>query len=765
MAGDYRKSITFQAKIDTSDIGPTIDNLKRQFNQAAGASAITQAQMAARMSQQGMGGALAMPKPEDIRKSKQALDQFIREQSQQQEKLYKIIEGQRNKMKELNEIKRDSLKDSKEELRLEERKKAVLEQYIRLDEQYKERDRMLNKALDLSGGRNSATAETNKASLNGADWSGVMPKGGPLNSSKIVGGITTGAGIIAGAAKIADLLSNIPLEIERAKGSAVQSYLGRDVQALQSGAAAFETPWMAERAKAAEIAESKRSRNRIIGTGMGIGGLGLMGAGLATGAAAIGGAPFTLGGSALGLPAAGAMIMGGSAALFNNRTKSAFSSSMLNAEAGQDTLSMWEAMKQQDPKKGAAIDRLQARYLGDLASQRMLGLGNDKFSGSRGFQDTAMNAGFTGDMAIQMAGQIQGSGGSTRGMRGLSTTGLRAERQFDLTNVAGILGRVSGTAGSSERSEQIFRKIMEESIKSGLDKSEFAEEQRRFADATSSILSQSGVRTAQDAAQVLSGFTKFLGGGQPTVRGLEGAKGAYEQSQSFSAETGGRGGALQFAAYMKDPVLKKLGPMGLGAISEMPEKDIHESNPFIISSAREAGISPADLVARIKKGKREKRKSFNPYDQSDVAGLSSSQFGTYQDVQKQISAKYGYRGVEERNSAVMGILGVDQGTTSETASAAYDERMGKDTGRSEDSAVRATAVAAQEMLSNFRNFREVITPASQALREFADAVMAVKTAADSNSNFKDATKRLWNATPTNSLRVQTQAGKPAPGGR
>ena len=126
---------------------------------------------------------------------------------------------------------------------------------------------------------------------------------------------------------------------------------------------------------------------------------------------------------------------------------------------------------------------------------------------------------------MTMAAQMQGAGGSTRGMRGLSTLGLQASRQFDLTNAGNVLGRISGGAGDAKSSEQVFRKLMEESIKAGLDKSEFAEEQRKFADVTSEILSQSGVRTAADATNAVRGFSRFMGG-EPTMRGMAGAQSA-----------------------------------------------------------------------------------------------------------------------------------------------------------------------------------------------------------------------------------------------
>ena len=116
------------------------------------------------------------------------------------------------------------------------------------------------------------------------------------------------------------------------------------------------------------------------------------------------------------------------------------------------------------------------------------------------------------------------------------------------------------------------------------------------------------------------------------------------------------------------------------------------------------------------------------------------------------------------SAAASGLIGIDkEGRPSMMGPAdqGYQERMGANTGRPEDEAVAASGVAAQEMLQNFRNFKDVITPATASLKEFADAILAVKTASDVNS--KDAYGRYKSSIP-GQLRPQTQAGKPSTGG-
>lgn len=771
---ETRKSIIFQAKFDTSEIPQAVEAIKRQMNQA---------NLGSRMAQQGMGGLVSMPKPDDISKARRELEMLIRTTSQDYEKKIRNLQQEREIHKSLQSIKRDDLRDKGEQERYDRRVLQNLERRLNLTKEISEKERLIGGGLDMLGGRSGGSGGGGgRNPLGGADWGGVTPKGGPPSVMGFAKGIGSVAAVVAGVARAVDTLAGFPMRLEEAKGSAVQSFVGRDINALQNGSAAFETPWMAERARASEMAGKKRFWNHATDIGMGVAGSALVGGG-----AAVAG---LTGWTGVGLGIGGGMMAGGGAILANDRYRQSINpfgqkgyNDLLNAQQGQDTLSTWEALKQQDPRKRAAIERLQGRYTGDLATQRMMGLGYGGFAGPGGFQEGANNAGFTGDMGAAMAAQMQGAGGSTRGMRGLSVLGLQAQRQFDLTNAGGVLGRVSGTAGGGKESEQIFRKIMEESIKAGLDKSDFAEEQRRFAEATSEILSNSGVRTGQDASSVLAGFSKYLGS-EPTVKGIEGARGAYEQAQGFSAETGGRGGALQFAAMMKRPSLRGLGAMGLGGLAEMPDKDILASNPYIISEAAKAGLTPDQLVKQVKDSKREKMltelglsskevdsltsslsgKGFNPYSSKDVQGLDRDQLGTYAHIQEAVSLRYQYKSPEERNAAVLGVMGLEGPQRQQMmgpGDMGYQERMGQNTGRPEDEAVAASGVAAQEMLQNFRNFKDVITPATTSLKEFADAVMAVKTAADVNT--KDAFGRYKNSIP-GPLKPQTQAGKPSPGG-
>lgn len=783
---DFRKSITFQAKLEL-DPNAFAENLKKQFEAASSAlnTSKMQGQTAARASQMGFGG-MTVPKPEDIQKSRRELSVFIREQQNDQEKLYKLIVGQNAAIEKIKNAKKESLKDAKEELKVHEQMLA------NLNNQYRQKDRIIQKGLNVfAGGQGGGGGGNNRNLLSGADWSGVMPPDNAQKGVSFLKNVGSIGAIMAAVAKAVDTLAGFPMRLEQAQGSAVQSFVGRDVSAIQSGGAAFETSWMRERAQAAEMAKSKRFWNRVTDTTLGaVGAAGVIGGTAMTG----------LSGGTLGIPGM-AMIGGGAALLANDRYRSAINpfgqdsyNKLLNEQQGKDQLSTWEALKKQDPYKGAAIDRLQSRYGTDLATQRMTGLSDQGFYGDKmlggGFQEGANRAGFNQDMAAAMAAQIQGGGGSTRGMRGLSTLGLQAQRGFDLTNAGGVLGRISGGAGGDKASEQIFRKLMEESIKAGLDKSDFREEQRRFADVTSEILSRSGVQTAEEAEKTLQGFTKYLGT-NPTIRDIEGAKSAYQEQQSFSAETSGRGGALQYVGMLKDPILRKLGSRGAAAAMEIPLEDINPSNPFIIAHAVAAGVSPEELAKSLKAEKTGAAFNAIGLDQTKVGEMDKAMsksgitdmprtedaakqlqqsdpeaYKTYLEVLDAGPMRNAYGGVQKQNAA---FLGMRRGTPGESgtgtsvfgpANGGVDESLGRQT-RAGDVANTAVGQLAQSMLENFRAYKEEITPNTEALRALTTAIMTILSPnrGDGSGQTNDAWRYLRSMPNLGQTKTQTQGGK------
>jgi hypothetical protein len=780
---EYRKALVMQAKIDTSEIGPAIEAIKRQFNTATAPASFmgTQAAMAARMSQQGLGSFASIPKADEIAKSRRQAELFLREESQQQERAYRELVKYKEKWENLEKTKKESLKSDKESAELEKEKLDTLQKYTQTHEQFMARNRNMGQVLDVLGNRTGTGggAANNRNLLSGADWSGVMPapKQG-VSVSNVVKGVGTVLAIADAVASTYQRFKELPMQRMISGGAATQSILGEQLSGIGGGDVVNQMAWLNERQRSMTQVQSQSQAKDITDRArIASGGIGAMG---------------RLVGIKIGDENISDLFTGN---LLNtigmHKTADQYLSKYESArrqEEGVQYQQMFEAQKQSNPLKDLAANRLQQRFMTDLAFQRMTGLGEQGFSGAGGFQELANKSGFNDQIAMAMASQIQGGGGSTRGMQGLGLIGMQAQRGFDLTNAGGVLGRISGVAGGSKESEQIFRKVMEESIKAGLDKSDFAEEQRRFADMTSEILSKSGVRTGEDAANVLSGFMKFVGG-TPTIRGLEGIKSAYQQTQGFTAETAGRGGALQFAAFLKNPTLRTLGAQGLAGLAEMPEKDLIASNPYVIAEAAKLGIDPEILVREAKTAKREslltslglstkKVDDLNNYlskhgmsnrrlSAKEVRGLPQNMRNLYSQVYEALPLRYDYGGAEQAEAAFQGLVGgqVQTGVTGLQAAGQFQAGLTRDTGRTGDAAVAATGVAAQAMLENFRNFRKEVTPASDALDAFTKKIILFASALAAASDIDKPGMQRWiRDQMAGSSKHQVQGRNPAPRG-
>lgn len=680
------KSIIFKTKFDTSDLPQAVEAMKRQMNQS---------NIGAKMKQAGMGDLVNMPKSEEVVKTRRELELAVRSAYQAMQINLRDLEKQKELYKSIQMVKREEIKDAQALAKHDADALKNLKERARLEETIKKQGQGIVGGLDDLQGKKQGLAASFKPLLSAA-------------------GIPAGAGAAAMASAAAVIASKIftqyvalPREISVAQGAATQGLVGNRIQELQSGevvkSMAFKEDWQ----DALKMASNERNsgiREEI---------------------------------------ARWTSLKGFIGGFIGGDFERAFQSEQGQQEF-ENAQSIYSAKLQSNPLKTAAVSMYQQNSMRDLAAQRQMGMTDAGYFGAGGFQETANKSGFNPDLALGMAGQIQGAGGSTRGMRGLSVLGLQAQRGSDLTNAGGVLGRISGTAGSSQSSEQIFRKLMEESISAGLDKSEFREEQRRFADATSEILANSGVKTAQDASNILSAFTKYLGG-EPTVKGIEGARSAYEKAQAFSSETSGRGGALQFSAFLQDSKLRRAGGLGIGGLMEMPDKDIIPSNQFVIAEANKAGISPEEMAERVHGAKRKEqlgvlnissRKMDRLRNELQSRGLGTDLSadelknlpqevqGTYTDVLEKIRQQYGYTSPQESSAAARGIIGLDQvGGGAITGAGLYGAEMGGGTGRMGDAAVAASGAVAQEFLENFREFSQAITPTTEAVMEWTRTLM------------------------------------------
>jgi hypothetical protein len=326
------------------------------------------------------------------------------------------------------------------------------------------------------------------------------------------------------------------VETAAATGSAVQGVAGRDVNNIYGRRTAFEMPFMNERRRAAQQAmeASKTGRQSDLGdiyasmlmrggagmaagaaTGGGIGaGIGALAGGIgavpggAIGAGIGGSIGGGLGGmsaimGAMGDPRKRALLMS-EMPLIGGRFKDQYQG-MVADQFSKDYNTSYEAQKKQNPFKTATIGEYEQNYMRDLGAQRSMGLSDEGLTGKGGFMRSNIDAGFTPEMGLQMAGNIQQAGGSTRMARD-SAFGNQLSRGANLTNAGQVLGSLSSGMGDSGSSKQATIKILAEGMRLGLDDSKFAEENRRFTQAAADIISKSGATSAADAVSTYGLF-------------------------------------------------------------------------------------------------------------------------------------------------------------------------------------------------------------------------------------------------------------------
>ena len=756
------KEIKFSMKFDTSEAEAAADKIYKKMKQVADLSKGS----APGQSGGAPGGADMMTKPgmEAFFKSMQALrnnqDSAMRKHASEQMKLMKEIykeEERRGKLiQDQEKLSKNKTKDLQEELRIKKELKTTEEQLSRLTKESGRSSNAFLAARMATGGTQPVFVTNWPDGRGGGGQGGGGGGGGDKGGNKFMTGLGKSLGmaaaLLATGATMIDQYTSLPLTRTGSLGNATQSLIGSNLQDISQGNVVSSMAWMKEKQRAAEMAQSKFNSQQITAPMNVLSGAMSLGKSALTGGGAGGDADanYLMGtvtktlSAALSIGAKGSIADSLSQGL-GKASESYFSThqAQLMEDFGKNYESMLSAQQKENPLKNLAVNYLQDRYKSDQQAQRMMGLTDNQLYGGRGLMQGANQAGFTGDMAIEQARAIQGAGGSTRGM-GNATLGLKAQRGFDLTNSASILGTISGGAGDAASSERIFKRILEEGVKNGLDKSEAVEELRRFSQTTAEIVAKTGAVTGEDTSRIMENFSRFQNtGGIPTLREQEGAKAAYQEYQGMSAETGGRGGAMQFASMMKNG-LGKIGPKAMGSLMEMPEEDLTETNDRVIAIAARYGMSPKDLVDRTMRSKQEKADVEVGFkskyrDTLKAAGITGKM--SYEDLQNatpdvreayeesrmatSVRSKYDSAQKAEATSLRFQRGGVlEAGTTA--AGAGIDQRLENAPGtRAADDVTKAAGVAAQAMLENFRDFKKEITPASDALDSFTKKLVVL----------------------------------------
>jgi hypothetical protein len=165
-------------------------------------------------------------------------------------------------------------------------------------------------------------------------------------------------------------------------------------------------------------------------------------------------------------------------------------------------------------------------------------------------------------------------------------------RDKDLTNAQQLIGTLSGAVGSASETESVLKKVLTDSVRLGLDKSEFAAENRKFNQMATEIIVRSGARDAAGAGLVSERFSGFVA--EKTMAGLEGARSAFSLKELLSSQGGGARGVMQAAALMKNPMFKGLSPMEMSAVMNMKPSEILAGNPEVEALYEKARSIPGN---------------------------------------------------------------------------------------------------------------------------------------------------------------------------
>src|SRR5581483_1492296 len=463
----------------------------------------------------------------------------------------------------------------------------------------------------------------------------------------------------------------------------------------------------------------------------------------------------------------------------NNRYES-----MLNENLGKNYGDTYEALKNQNPFKTQAVGEYEQNYMRNLQAQRQMGLGDEGLYGEGGFFRKNLGAGFLPEMGLEMAGNIQGAGGSTR-MQRESVFGNQLSRGLNLTNAGSILGTLSGQMGGAEVTKQATIKILAEGMKQGLDDSKFVEENRRFTQAAAEIIARTGARGG-DVDRVASEFGKGLS--ENTMRGIEGARTAYEEYQNISSTTTGPRGVMRAAAFLKDDKLSKLSTVEKQAIMQIPEGELNEDNLLVAGAAEKLGISPKDLVDRIKGANEGSVSRFKEADQlrdklksrmkelgitkisrdnlkslpADVR-MAAYNLGAFQ------TTELGNKGEIESYSRLNRSLGAGAETPfdiqSDRESILRAKAEGRDTGRMGDTTVGAMAQDASIVNREFNKMRGEMDETAKSVLKFGEAVRDLNV--QLQKALEDARNGKGNTNVINDLlqKLMTASGNQVQGGK
>jgi hypothetical protein len=767
------KEVKFLMKFDTSEFDQAIERMQRQLREVyrPADNAIAQRQTASRLEGLGLGGAMSKPSMEATYKSIQtartAMGAILKEQSREADKLLRDLTKHSQEEERLVKLQKEKVKGSQEELAIIQQIEKIKNNIYQAQEQFGQRQKTIQQGADamqnlapkdklermlLALGGGGMRGGLKEAGMMGGEWWKGLGMTGQAGA--IIGGLIAAAKGVGVAGDIATAYSGVPLQVASAQGSATQNTFGRPIQSAFAGTQlqdlAFRAHYSKEAAaKAEEQIRTQQHWDQIV-TGQ-----------WALKTAAKSGLPpdaaLSLGMIGTVQSAVGATGLLGErrqslvAGQFNQRMADKYTALTAEQYAEQYT-KMIEDLKKQDPLTTATVEGFANRREGDLAFQRSTGLNYDTFHGTGGFREKSVNSGFMDTQGMAAAQGIIGAGGSTRGATGNAILSMQAQRGFDLTNANEVIGRLSGRMGGSESTNQAFVRMLAEGTRLGLDSSNYVEENRRFMDAASSIIQQSGTGSQAAIADLLQRFGGFVGENR-TPAGIEAAKGAFQAYNQATSQTAGPQGALRAAAFLADPVLSKMSGQEQSELAGIDSTHMTVDHPTVKSLARKYGVSPQSIVDAhqkaggasafrrpetdaLIKSTMKMRDELENMPGTDLASNRRREALRSQisDAEDTLGGKMGWelglgnQPMQEKALAE-GVTRPGGKAVTEDEILAEQKRLGDKTGtgRPEDAAAAAAAESSRLMVTSFQQLHDTIIPSAAAVAEFNTQMIKLLT--------------------------------------
>jgi len=582
--------------------------------------------------------------------TKREMDDFIRKSSNNIKAFDNVLDRQKQKLEQLKTLKKSLNDEEQKTLQITEKIAATQDKINRATTAKFGNTKGLNTALDQRAamdpgvdprvphnqrpqGMERMANAYQRGGMGGAGRAGWrMFKANPYG---IAGGIASAIGTagMVGEGLYRDAVVNRPERIAGAQGSAATG-ISDMAQATMGGRLNEEMFFNEERKTALDRATKMMDQKRAADTR----GLGWRGAMIGGGALAVKGGLAAMGTGVGAVPGGIAAIGGGIAmgtgimsTAGNPRMRAALMdkmgmdgdgeyNSMVNQDFIDDVRRNVEFEKQKNPFGRMVMQQYSGRGQNIYGMQQKLGMDDKQTFGSSGFYQQAYDAQFRNRDIEGMSNAIMSAGGSTRAGGQGGVAALQASRNFDLTNAGNIMGKASNMLGDSGSSEQVLVRTLAESVRLGLDSSQFSEEQRQFTQQLSDIAIQAGTGSASEMGNIMNQAADYMG--STSRYGIGAGVDNFKMMQQIGSRTTGPRGALQAAAIENDPMLSQLGDDERAYMAKMQPQFINMENEDIrnISGGlfdKTGGVlgdqtfdSKEDFQKEfVKRGKGAKRKS------------------------------------------------------------------------------------------------------------------------------------------------------------